>query len=56
MQVAPGQVADGYLIASFPCLGGQTMEFAVGAPGGNTNLRYFQDDDPSAIGLYIFVC
>ncbi|KAK2593266.1 hypothetical protein QQS21_009031 [Conoideocrella luteorostrata] len=50
--VAPG---NSYSIATFPCPGGQTIAFEMGECD-NTNFRYFQDYNPSPIGLYITKC
>ncbi|EFZ02346.1 UBA3-binding But2 family protein [Metarhizium robertsii] len=50
--VAPG---NSYTIASFPCPAGQAIGFEM-SDCGNTNFRYFQDYNPSPIGLYITKC
>lgn len=57
VKVAPGAVEGGYVLASFPCPAGQALGFEVGvAEGGNTDLSFFQDYNPSQIGVYIFPC
>ncbi|MCJ1367811.1 hypothetical protein MMC16_006945 [Acarospora aff. strigata] len=50
--VAPG---NSYHIASFACQAGKTIAFEMEA-SGNTELNFFQDFNPSPIGLYITVC
>jgi hypothetical protein len=50
--VAPG---NSYLIVTFPCPGGSAIAFEMKA-SDNTNLKYFQDYNPSPIGLYITTC
>ncbi|TPX11133.1 uncharacterized protein E0L32_007994 [Thyridium curvatum] len=52
--VAPG---NSYAIANFDCPAGQTISFEIKEGGGaDTNLWYFQDYNPSPIGLYITKC
>jgi hypothetical protein len=51
-QVAPGH---SYSIATFPCPAGTAISFKMKA-SGDTNLNYFQDYNPSPIGLYITTC
>lgn len=50
-------VASGnsYTIASGPCASGQRIGYEVSATGG-LDLNYFQDYNPSPLGLYITVC
>jgi hypothetical protein len=50
--VAPG---NSYNIATFPCPAGQAVSFELKAQG-DTCLTYFQDYNPSPIGLYITSC
>lgn len=50
--VAPG---NSYEIATFPCPAGTAISFEAKAEG-DTSLVYFQDYNPSPIGLYITVC
>ena len=50
--VAPG---NSYSIATFSCPAGQTIAFELSAVG-TTSLTYFQDYNPSPIGLYITAC
>jgi len=50
--VAPG---NSYSIATFPCPAGTAVSFEAKA-SGDTSLRYFQDYNPSPIGLYITTC
>jgi hypothetical protein len=50
--VAPG---NSYSIATFPCPGGSAVSFEAKA-SGDTSLTYFQDYNPSPIGLYITTC
>jgi hypothetical protein len=49
--VLPG---NNYTIATFPCQSG-TTSYTVSSVG-NVELDYFQDSDPSPIGLYIVPC
>jgi hypothetical protein len=49
--VAPG---NSYSIAIFPCPGGIAISIELRA-NGNISLDYFQDSNPSPIGLYITV-
>ncbi|KAI0912794.1 ubiquitin 3 binding protein But2 C-terminal domain-containing protein [Ustulina deusta] len=46
-----------YTVASFACLAGRAVAFAMGAARGDasTALRYFQDYNPCPIGLFIAV-
>lgn len=50
--VAPG---NSYTIATFACPAGTAIAFELKAVG-NTALTYFQDYNPSPIGLYITTC
>jgi len=50
--VAPGH---SYSIATFPCPAGSAVGFEAKA-SGDTSLKYFQDFNPSPIGLYITTC
>jgi len=50
--VAPG---NSYSIATFPCPAGEAVSFEAKA-SGDTSLRYFQDYNPSPIGVYITTC
>jgi len=50
--VKPG---NSYSIATFACPAGTAVSFEVKA-SGDTCLRYFQDYNPSPIGLYITKC
>lgn len=50
--VAPG---NSYTIATFPCPAWTTISFEMKAVG-DTCLTYFQDYNPSPIGLYITSC
>lgn len=50
--VAPG---NSYSIATFDCPAGTAVSFEVKA-SGDTKLSYFQDYNPSPIGLYITTC
>ena len=50
--VAPG---NSYTIASGPCASGQRIAYEVSATGG-LDLNYFQDYNPSPLGMYITVC
>ncbi|CAM1510104.1 Fc.00g004390.m01.CDS01 [Cosmosporella sp. VM-42] len=51
-RVAPG---SSYLIATFDCPAGTAIAFEIDSVGG-TCLNYFQDYNPSPIGLYITKC
>ncbi|KAI9744007.1 MAG: hypothetical protein M1818_002741 [Claussenomyces sp. TS43310] len=51
-QIIPGH---NYTIASFPCPSGRQLPIAVSSVGG-VGLKYFQNDNPSAIGLYVVPC
>ena len=53
----PASVSPGneYVIASAPCEAGSRQGYKVSATG-NIDLDYFQDYNPSPIGLYITVC
>ncbi|KAF3158463.1 hypothetical protein TWF225_009928 [Orbilia oligospora] len=50
-KVVPGH---SYTISTFDCPYGQKIAFEISST--DTNLRYFQDYNPSAVGLYITVC
>ncbi|OAA73427.1 Ubiquitin 3 binding protein But2 [Cordyceps fumosorosea ARSEF 2679] len=50
--VAPG---NSYSIATFDCPAGQRVAYEISA-AGNTDFKYFQDYNPSPIGLYITKC
>lgn len=50
--VAPG---NSYTIATFDCPANSAVGFELTAPS-DTSLWYFQDYNPSPIGLYITVC
>lgn len=50
--VAPG---NSYNIATFDCPAGERVGFEISA-AGDTDLHYFQDYNPSPIGLYITKC
>lgn len=50
--VSPG---NSYSIATFDCPAGETVGYEISA-SGDTSLRFFQDYNPSPIGLYITVC
>jgi len=50
--VAPG---NSYNIATFPCPAGSAVSYELKSVGG-TSLTYFQDYNPSPIGLYITTC
>ncbi|KAK6529942.1 hypothetical protein TWF281_009092 [Arthrobotrys megalospora] len=50
-KVVPGH---SYTITNFACPYGQKIAFEISST--DTNLRYFQDYNPSAVGLYITVC
>ena len=50
--VAPG---NSYSISTFSCPAGQTIAFEMSAKD-STSLTYFQDYNPSPIGLYITAC
>jgi hypothetical protein len=43
-----------YWVADHPCPGGESVAFEMSASG--VNLEYFQDYNPSPIGLYIRAC
>ncbi|KAI9716202.1 MAG: hypothetical protein M1828_000428 [Chrysothrix sp. TS-e1954] len=51
-KMAPG---NSYVIDTFKCPADQRIGFRMGA-SANTKLSYFQDFNPSPIGLYITVC
>ncbi|EHK40052.1 hypothetical protein TRIATDRAFT_42133 [Trichoderma atroviride IMI 206040] len=52
--VSPGH---SYTIATFACPAGEAIAFEISdANGGGTSFRYFQDYNPSPIGLYITKC
>ncbi|KAI9653038.1 MAG: hypothetical protein M1831_006245 [Alyxoria varia] len=48
-------LGNSYTIASGPCAAGHRIGYEVSATGG-LELDYFQDYNPSPIGLYITVC
>ncbi|KAE9365122.1 hypothetical protein N431DRAFT_518127 [Stipitochalara longipes BDJ] len=50
--VAPGQDV---VISTFPCPAGKTVSYEMSSVSG-TSLEYFQDYNPSPIGLYIRSC
>jgi hypothetical protein len=50
--VTPGSST---VVATFPCPAGQAVSYELGAKSG-TSLTYFQDYNPSPIGLYITSC
>jgi len=50
--VAPG---NSYSISTFSCPAGQTIAFEISTED-STSLTYFQDYNPSPIGLYITAC
>ena len=50
--VAPGNT---YVLNTFSCPAGQRIGYKMMAEG-DTSLRYFQDYNPSPIGLYITTC
>ena len=53
--VAAFSPGNSYLIATFPCPGGQTIGVEIAATG-SLSLEYFQDSAAPGIGLYITVC
>lgn len=50
--VSPG---NSYTVATGPCAAGQTVSYEMCA-GGDFSLEYFQDYNPSPIGLYVRQC
>ena len=52
LNVAPG---NSYVLANYPCPAGETVSIKAIA-SGDVSLRYFQDYNPSPIGLYIIKC
>ncbi|KAH8881863.1 hypothetical protein GQ53DRAFT_734629 [Thozetella sp. PMI_491] len=55
--VFTAQPGNSYSIWTFQCPAGRTIAFEIGpAPGSNTYLRWFEDYNPSPIGLYIRAC
>ncbi|MBK5655643.1 MAG: hypothetical protein I4N50_28560 [Rhizobium sp.] len=50
--VAPG---NGYVVASGECAAGKTVSYEM-CSGGDFALEYFQDYNPSPIGLYVREC
>ncbi|RHZ60094.1 putative GPI anchored cell wall protein [Aspergillus thermomutatus] len=50
--VSPG---NSYLISTFQCPAGQAVSFEM-KNAGSTNLNFFEDYNPSPLGLYITVC
>ena len=53
----PSSVSPGneYVISSAPCQAGSRQGYKVSATG-SFDLNYFQDNNPSPIGLYITIC
>ncbi|KAL8902262.1 MAG: hypothetical protein Q9207_004816 [Kuettlingeria erythrocarpa] len=49
------QAGNSYTLVSGPCFAGERVPLKVSATG-SLNLDYFQDFNPSPIGLYIIVC
>lgn len=57
VKVGPGEVEGGYVVWSGACEAGETVGYEVGeGSGGDTVLVYFQDYNPSPIGIYVFPC
>ncbi|KAH7398809.1 ubiquitin 3 binding protein But2 C-terminal domain-containing protein [Phaeosphaeria sp. MPI-PUGE-AT-0046c] len=52
MSVAPG---NSYVIASGACAAGQTVTYSM-CSSGDYSLNYFQDYNPSPIGMYVRQC
>ncbi|KAG7103765.1 hypothetical protein HYQ44_017853 [Verticillium longisporum] len=52
VQIAPG---NGYSIATFDCPAGTAVSFQMKSKG-DTSLWFFEDYNPSPLGLYITVC
>ncbi|KKK19307.1 hypothetical protein AOCH_000614 [Aspergillus ochraceoroseus] len=52
LTISPG---NSYLISSFACPAGQAIGFEM-TNAGSTDLDFFQDYNPSPLGLYITVC
>ncbi|KAL4986153.1 ubiquitin 3 binding protein But2 C-terminal domain-containing protein [Aspergillus falconensis] len=50
--VSPG---NSYTVSSFECPAGQTVGYEM-STAGSTNLEFFEDYNPSPIGLFITVC
>ncbi|KAF3934115.1 hypothetical protein ABW19_dt0209460 [Dactylella cylindrospora] len=50
-KVVPG---NSYTITTFDCPAGQRIAYSISST--DTNLNYFQDYNPNAVGLYITVC
>ncbi|KAI2694938.1 hypothetical protein CBS147332_9487 [Penicillium roqueforti] len=50
--VSPG---NSYVISTFACPGGQTVAFEM-KNSGSTDLNFFEDYNPSPLGLYITTC
>jgi len=50
--VSPG---NSYIISTFSCPGGQTVAFEM-KNSGSTDLNFFEDYNPSPLGLYITTC
>ena len=46
---------NSYTIASFPCPASQSMAFQMKGVG-DTSLEFFQDYNPSPIGMYVRTC
>jgi Ubiquitin 3 binding protein But2 C-terminal domain len=51
VDVQPG---NSYVVATFPCQAGEAVSYELASEG--TCLEYFQDFNPSPIGLYITAC
>lgn len=57
VQVIPGGEEGGYVVWSGECPAGETVGYEIGdESGGDTELIYFQDYNPSPIGIYVFPC
>jgi hypothetical protein len=52
MSIAPG---NSYVIASGACAAGQTVSYQM-CSSGDFSLNYFQDYNPSPIGMYVRQC
>ncbi|KAL4974835.1 ubiquitin 3 binding protein But2 C-terminal domain-containing protein, partial [Aspergillus desertorum] len=50
--VSPG---NSYIVSSFECPAGETVGYEM-STAGSTNLDFFEDYNPSPIGLFITVC
>lgn len=53
--VASVQPGNSYVVASGPCAAGQAVSYKADATGG-LDLEYFQNYNPSPIGMYVTVC